>query len=157
VLPPLSYLERFRKQLEENRLRSALDPVEEAHVILQTKVLLDIGRAEALLTEAGIGFVPLESRRIDNREEFQRHLELVQPEGSSYLAALAFARFPTPPAGLPFPGGDAVVPGACTAAASGARPDLVVTPGKPGGVAIGGHIVAADADRGRIDLRAVVG
>jgi ParB-like chromosome segregation protein Spo0J len=75
VLPRLSYLERFRKQLEENRLRSSLDPVEEAHAILQTKVLLDIARAEALLTEAGINFVSLESRRIDDRGEFQHHLE----------------------------------------------------------------------------------
>ncbi len=75
VLPRLSYLERLRKQLEENRLRSALDPVEEAHAILQTKILLDIGRAEALLAEAGVDFVALESKRIDEREEFQRHLE----------------------------------------------------------------------------------
>jgi ParB-like nuclease family protein len=75
VLPGFTYLERFRKQLEENRLRSALDPVEEAYAILQTKTLLDIARAEALLTEAEVDFVPLESKRIDDRGEFQRHLE----------------------------------------------------------------------------------
>jgi hypothetical protein len=75
VLPRLSYVERFRKQLEENRVRSALDPIEEAHAILQTKTLLDIARAEALLEQAGIRFVPLESKRIEDRDEFQRHLD----------------------------------------------------------------------------------
>jgi hypothetical protein len=75
VLPRLTYLERLRKQLEENRLRSALDPVEEAHAILQTKTLLDIARAEVLLSDAEVEFVPLEAKCVDEREEFGRHLE----------------------------------------------------------------------------------
>ncbi len=75
VLPRLSYVERLRKQLEENRVRSALDPIEEAHAILQTKTLLDIARAEAMLEQARIRFVPLESKRIEDRDQFQRHLE----------------------------------------------------------------------------------
>src|SRR5205807_2538536 len=36
VHPPLRYLERLEKQREENRLRSDLDPVEEAHCITVT-------------------------------------------------------------------------------------------------------------------------
>ena len=42
VLPRLTYLDRLRKQLEENRLRAALDPVEEAHAIVLTRTLLEI-------------------------------------------------------------------------------------------------------------------
>ncbi len=78
VLPPLSYLDRLRKQLEENRLRGALDPVEAAHAILGFRVLLQIERAEALLDQAGVRHQPLEAKRIRERADFQPHLEELQ-------------------------------------------------------------------------------
>ncbi|HEY7202428.1 MAG TPA: ParB N-terminal domain-containing protein [Candidatus Dormibacteraeota bacterium] len=74
VLPPLNYWERFRKQIEENRLRAPLDPVEEARAILLAKSLQDITVAERLLGDAGVPFVPLEERRITDRDGFHQHL-----------------------------------------------------------------------------------
>jgi len=74
VLPPLSHRERLGKQLEENRLRSNLDVVEEGAAILRMKTLADISIAERLLREANVAFEPLDSRRITDRDDFQRHL-----------------------------------------------------------------------------------
>jgi ParB-like chromosome segregation protein Spo0J len=78
VLPRLTYLDRLRKQLEENRLRAALDPVEEAHAVVLTRTLLEIATAEALLCKAGLPFDPLESKVIADRQEFGRHLEALK-------------------------------------------------------------------------------
>lgn len=78
VRPPLSYLERFLKQAGENRLRAALDPVEEAHSILLAKTLHDIQRAEQLLAEAGVDHTPLAGKEIRNRAGFAAHLAELQ-------------------------------------------------------------------------------
>lgn len=80
VRPPLTYLDRLIKQSEENRLRAALDPVEEAHCILLAKTLHDIRAAEQLLDEHGIDYQPLESKRIRDRAEFGQHLEQLQAQ-----------------------------------------------------------------------------
>jgi hypothetical protein len=74
VLRRLTYRDRLRKQYEENRLRAALDPVEEAHACLLAKALADVEVAERLLSEAGVAFEPLEARRLTDREDFHRHL-----------------------------------------------------------------------------------
>src|SRR5205807_9941158 len=62
VLTGLSYGDRLRKQYEENRLRTPLDPVEEAHAILLAKVLADIDIAEPRLAAAGVPFERLADR-----------------------------------------------------------------------------------------------
>jgi hypothetical protein len=74
ILPPLTYLARLLKQWEENRLRTGLDPVEEATAILRFKILADIAAAEGLLREAGVPFQPLETKGITEREAFESHL-----------------------------------------------------------------------------------
>lgn len=73
--PPLGYLERLEKQYEENRLRSDLDPIEEAHCCLLDKTLRDIAVAERLLQDALVPFRPLDDKRIGEREEFAHHLD----------------------------------------------------------------------------------
>jgi hypothetical protein len=80
VRPPLSHLERLLKQAEENRLRAALDPVEEAHLILLAKTLHDIRVAERLLDEHGVEHPRLDHRHIGDRAEFTRHLENLQAQ-----------------------------------------------------------------------------
>jgi ParB/Sulfiredoxin domain len=78
VLEGLTYRARLRKQCEENRLRASLDPVEEAAAILQAKVLADIEVAEWLLWEAGVPFEPLETLEVVDRDDFQRHLDVLK-------------------------------------------------------------------------------
>jgi ParB-like chromosome segregation protein Spo0J len=73
--PRLRYLERLEKQYEENRLRSDLDPVEEAHCILLDKTLRDITVAEQLLRDAMVPFQPLDDRHITTRGGFAEHLD----------------------------------------------------------------------------------
>ncbi len=73
--PRLRYLERLEKQYEENRLRSDLDPVEQAHCILLDKTLRDITVAERLLRDAMVPFQPLDERHITTRGGFLEHLE----------------------------------------------------------------------------------
>jgi ParB-like nuclease domain len=80
VRPPLSYLERLLKQAEENRFRAALDPVEEAHLILLAKTLHDIRVAERLLDEHGVEHPRLDHRHVGDRAEFTRHLEDLQAQ-----------------------------------------------------------------------------
>lgn len=80
VRPPLSHLERLLKQAEENRLRSALDPVEGAHLILLAKALHDIRMAEQLLDEHGIEHRRLDGRMVTDREQFHQHLEELQAQ-----------------------------------------------------------------------------
>jgi Spy/CpxP family protein refolding chaperone len=74
ILPPLTYVDRLRKQWEENRLRAGLDPVEEAAAILRFKILADIAAAEGLLREAGVPCQSLEAKSITEREAFESHL-----------------------------------------------------------------------------------
>jgi ParB-like nuclease domain len=78
VRPPLSHLERLLKQAQENRLRGALDPVEEAHSILQAHTLHSIQRAEALLDEAPVEHPRLEDKRLRDRAGFSQHLAELQ-------------------------------------------------------------------------------
>jgi len=75
VHQPLGYLERLRKQSEENRFRADLSPLEEAELLLMTKMLRDIAAAERLLGDAGVAFTPLESRNPDTRDQVAQHLE----------------------------------------------------------------------------------
>jgi hypothetical protein len=63
VHPPLRYLERLQKQYEENRLRSELDPVEEAHCILLDHTMRSVAVAERLLHDALVPFQPLDDKR----------------------------------------------------------------------------------------------
>jgi ParB/RepB/Spo0J family partition protein len=70
----LGYMERLAKQYEENHLRAALDPIEDAACILGFKVLQDIENAERILREALVPFQPLDDKRIERREQFQEHL-----------------------------------------------------------------------------------
>gem|GEM_PF-2024204 len=72
--PPLGYLERLLKQHEENHLRSDLDPVEEAHLVLLTKSLGDIATAERILGEADVPFESLDGKQITNRSQIDGHL-----------------------------------------------------------------------------------
>lgn len=78
VLPPMGHWDRLRKQLEENRVRAPLDPVEEARAILLAKSLRDIAVAERLLGDAGVAFVALERRHIADRDGFHDHLADLQ-------------------------------------------------------------------------------
>lgn len=74
VHPPLGYLQRLMKQHEENHLRSDLDPVEEAHLVLLTKTLSDIAAAERILVAAEVPFERLDDKRIADRSEIDSHL-----------------------------------------------------------------------------------
>jgi ParB-like chromosome segregation protein Spo0J len=78
VHPPLRYLERLQKQYEENRLRSELDPVEEAHCILLDHTMRSVAVAERLLHDALVPFQPLDDKRLSRREEFGQHLAELQ-------------------------------------------------------------------------------
>lgn len=71
----LGYLERLRKQYEENHLRANLDPVEDAHLLLVAKVLQDTVIAEQLLHETRVPFLPLEDKRVTDRAQVYEHLE----------------------------------------------------------------------------------
>jgi hypothetical protein len=62
------------KQHEENHLRSDLDPVEEAHLVLLTKTLSDIAAAERILVAAEVPFERLDHKRIADRSEIGSHL-----------------------------------------------------------------------------------
>ncbi len=78
ILPKLGYLERLRKQYEENRLRGDLTVREEAELILLSKALNDISAAEQMLSEASVLFEPLDSKPIAAREQIFEHLELLK-------------------------------------------------------------------------------
>jgi len=71
---PLGYLERLLKQHEENHLRSDLDPVEDAGLVLLAKSLTDIAAAERILNDAAVPFESLDGKRIGDRSEIDRHL-----------------------------------------------------------------------------------
>ena len=71
----LGYLDRLRKQYEENRLRAELDVVEEGHALLLGKCLADTASAQQQLKNALVPFQPLEDKRIRRREEIFEHLE----------------------------------------------------------------------------------
>ncbi len=71
----LGYLERLRKQYEENHLRADLDPVEDAHLVLLAKVLRDTVIAEQLLHQALVPFQPLDDKEITDRAQIYEHLE----------------------------------------------------------------------------------
>jgi len=72
--PPLGYLERLLKQHEENHLRSDLDPVEDAGLVLLAKSLTDIAAAERILNDAAVPFEPLDGKRITDRGQIDSHL-----------------------------------------------------------------------------------
>ncbi len=78
VHPHFGYLERLEKQYEENRLRADLDPVEEAHCILNDKTIRDITVAERLLKDSLVPFQPLDDKRIRQRTEFAEHLDALK-------------------------------------------------------------------------------
>lgn len=75
IHPHLGYLERLERQYEENRLRAALDVVEEAHCLLLDKTIRDTAVAEQLLRESLVPFQPLDEIRIVHREQFAEHLD----------------------------------------------------------------------------------
>ena len=75
IHPHLGYLERLERQYEENRLRAALDVVEEAHCLLLDKTIRDIGVAEQLLRDSLVPFQPLDEIRIVHRAQFAQHLD----------------------------------------------------------------------------------
>jgi hypothetical protein len=75
VHPQLQPLVRLEKQYEENHLRRELDPLEEANCILQARALLEIERAEELLSNGAVAYTPLEDKRVRHREEIDRHLQ----------------------------------------------------------------------------------
>jgi len=75
IHPHLGYLERLERQYEENRLRAALDVVEEAHCLLLDKTIRDIAVAEQLLRDSLVPFQPLDETRIVHREQFGQHLD----------------------------------------------------------------------------------
>jgi ParB-like nuclease domain len=72
--PPLGYLERLLKQHEENHLRSDLDPVEDAGLVLLAKSLTDIAAAERILNDAAVPFESLDGKRITDRGQIEIHL-----------------------------------------------------------------------------------
>ena len=72
--PPLGYLERLLKQHEENHLRSDLDPVEDAGLVLLAKSLTDIAAAERILNDAAVPFESLDGKRITDRGQIDIHL-----------------------------------------------------------------------------------
>jgi len=78
VHPPLRYLERLQKQYEENRLRSELDPVEEAHVLVLDHTMRSVALAEQLLHDALVPFQALDDKRLSRREDFGQHLADLQ-------------------------------------------------------------------------------
>jgi hypothetical protein len=71
--PRLGYLDRLERQYQENGLRKNFDPLEEASAIHLHHELLCVGRAEELLVDAGVPFVPLASCDVTRREEFTDH------------------------------------------------------------------------------------
>ena len=75
IHPHLGYLERLERQYEENRLRAALDVVEEAHCLLLDKTIRDIAVAEQLLRDSLVPFQPLDEIRVVHREHFAQHLD----------------------------------------------------------------------------------
>jgi hypothetical protein len=76
--PPLGYLERLLKQHEENHLRSDLDPVEDAGLVLLAKSLTDIAAAERILNDAAVPFQPLDGKRITDRGQIDSHLAVIK-------------------------------------------------------------------------------
>jgi hypothetical protein len=75
IHPPLGYLDRLRRQYEENQVRVNLDAVEEAHLLLLHKSFCDIQVVEERLRAAGVSFRCLEQRLISRREEVAEHLD----------------------------------------------------------------------------------
>lgn len=71
----LGYVERLRKQYEENHLRGDLTAREHAELIVLTKALNDISIAEKMLSEARIAFEPLDQKRFGGRDEIFEHLD----------------------------------------------------------------------------------
>jgi len=84
VHPPLGYRQRLERQFEENLLRAGLDPVEEAQCLMFHKILADIEVAEDHLRRAGIEVDPLETRRIDTREQLAEHLDELKQQMLSH-------------------------------------------------------------------------
>jgi ParB/RepB/Spo0J family partition protein len=72
--PRLGYLDRLERQYQENGLRKNFDPLEDASAIHLHHELLCVRRAEELLADAGVPFVPLASCDVTSREEFTDHL-----------------------------------------------------------------------------------
>ncbi|MGI0130515.1 MAG: ParB N-terminal domain-containing protein [Thermoplasmata archaeon] len=69
----LGYLERLRKQYEENSLRADLEVIEEAHLLVLDRMVRSALAAERLLREASIPFQALDDKRITRRDEFAEH------------------------------------------------------------------------------------
>jgi hypothetical protein len=78
VHPPMGYLDRLRKQYEENQVRADLDPIEEAHSVRLFKVMADSLAAEQLLAGAGIAFRRLEDLKVGARGDFFDHLDYLK-------------------------------------------------------------------------------